>query len=78
MKNIARLVARLNTWIVPFLGLGLGLNESSTKLYTSYPYKYEFDWWLFIKWAFATYCFTMLFYILSEILKEKDKESNLD
>lgn len=71
MKS-ASIIARVNGWAVLLFGLVYGIYESSTKITTSYPYQYVFDWWLFIKWCLGAYFVSMIFYLLSELFKKLD------
>ena len=69
IMKAAQYIARTNTWLVLLFGLVLGVYESTTRDYSSYPYTYDFDWWLFTKWGIATYFIAMIFYLFSEILR---------
>ena len=39
------LITRLNAWLTLIVGISFGLYDSTTTVYISYPYTYEFDWW---------------------------------
>ena len=67
------LITRLNAWLTLIVGISFGLYDSTTTVYISYPYTYEFDWWRFMIWLFGSYCVSMVFYSLSELLKQPAK-----
>lgn len=73
MSDKPYLITRINAWLTLIVGISFGLYDSTTTIYISYPYTYEFDWWLFIRWLFGSYCISMVFYSLSELLKQPEK-----
>ncbi|MDQ0112438.1 hypothetical protein [Paenibacillus harenae] len=74
MRNKPYEITRFNAWLILIFGVSFGLYDSTTTIYISYPYTYEFNWWLFIRWCFGTYCISMVLYSLSELLKRAEKK----